>query len=828
MSVPSAFGLQWDEAEIDLAGWQGITALRFAASPPADAVAELIVALAKSADGLVPADLEVAAPDGTRLDGAVQPIAPGATELRIVFTDLGPRGTSRVRLVSGGADPLHPFFAEAGFDFYIDCPAGDCRAATELAAPAAQAEPAIDLATKDFDGFVKAAQNWALSTDPNWSEMTPASTEQMLVELLAHHADLLSLHQDRVAQEAFIDTARERLSLRRHAAFLGLALDEGASAAATVAVDVAPAAQGFLPAATRIVRREAGGRITGTFTTLAPQLLDGRWNAGLADPADRGVLRPAAWPGAPDAALPVGTTSLLLLDWQLDLMAGQRLALVQGRAAHLARLTRIEELEAPGWSDAPDDVPALAPRRVTLITWDLPTAVRFAPWEAPETRPFLVTANLVDVVHGTPRRAASRPDAASDAVPLALTRHDAVLATDPATGEVQLRALRTPETDVLVGADGRPDLSLSIDRESWSWQPDLWTSAGFDRHYTTEREEDGSVWLLFGDGRRGRAVPVTMAAGGGGEGAAGGGGPGIDAVVLRDDLTLAYRRGVAEDGNLGAFALNAAMPPLGDDAGAATEFAQLDIRAATNLLPAVGGRRAVSLDVARQLIPESIRNPARERCVTLDDYARAAEDVPGIAQAAAKPLGGLFNTIAVLCAPAEGDDLTPALQAAVFDHLDRLRMAGREHIVRPPDYVPLDIALLVCPRANAGAAAVRAALRAALAPGTAARPGFFHRSRLGFGAEVRLGDILAVAGRAAGVGAVRVLAFRPLFAAGGEAVRRVIRLAPTQIAQFAADEARPERGRLTIRIEGIDRPEPPGAFRVGGPAPEPVDLEVMP
>ena len=66
----------------------------------------------------------------------------------------------------------------------------------------------------------------------------PAATETMLRELLAHHGEMLSLHQDRVAQEAFVDTARERLSVRRHAALLGLALDDGASARAQVAVDL--------------------------------------------------------------------------------------------------------------------------------------------------------------------------------------------------------------------------------------------------------------------------------------------------------------------------------------------------------------------------------------------------------------------------------------------------------------------------------------------------------------------------------------------------------------------------------------------------------------
>jgi hypothetical protein len=156
----------------------------------------------------------------------------------------------------------------------------------------------------------------------------------------------------------------------------------------------------------------------------------------------------------------------------------------------------------------------------------------------------------------------------------------------------------------------------------------------------------------------------------------------------------------------------------------------------------------------------------------------------------------------------------------VHARLDGLRMAGREHRVAAPDYLPLDIALLICPAGGTGAAAARAAVKAALAPGSASAPGFFHRSRAGFGAAVRLADLLAAVHSAPGVGAAKALAFRPLFAPGSEPVRRAILPGPTQIVQFAADEARPERGRLTVRIEGIDKPEPPAAFLVGGPAPE--------
>ncbi|SEK59781.1 hypothetical protein SAMN04515665_103139 [Blastococcus sp. DSM 46786] len=812
MTGPRGFGLEWGEAEIDLAAWQGITALRFDPAPPPGLVAVLVVDLARPASGLTAADVAVDAPDGSALHALVDQVTDGDTSLRAGFPDRGPRGHSVVRLTSGGADPLHPFFDRATFDFHIDCPAGDCRAVAGAERTAPGPEPAVDLVTKDFDGFVRVAQDWALATDPNWSDLDPASTEQLLLELVAHHADLLSLHQDRVVQEAFVDTARQRSSVRRHAAFLGLPLDEGASASAVVALDVGAGRSGYLPAGTRVVRREDRGRVTATFVTAAPALLDARWNAGLADRADRGDLVPAAWPGAPDAVVPAGATSLLLLGWNSGLLAGQQVALVQGTDAHVGTLVGVEEFEAPGWTDEPTALPGTAIRQVTLLAWDAPTTVSFAPWADPG-RPLLVTANLVPATHGDPRRAVNRP--ADGSIPLGATRRDAVLATDVPTGQVQLRALRTPESGVLVEDGTRPALALAIGGEEWHWQPDLWTSAGFDPHYSTERDEDGSVWLLFGDGRRGRAVPVPP-------GTAPAAGLGFDPADPAGLIELAYRRGRAEDGNLGAFALNATLPPVGGDASAEAGYAALGVRAATNLLPAAGGRSAVPLETARQLVPESIRHPALERCVTPADYARAAEDVPGVAHAAARPLGGIFNTIVVLCAPAETDELGEDLRARVHGHLDRLRMAGREHVVRQPDYVPLDIAVLVCPAdRRTGPAELRAGIRAALAPGTAAAPGFFHRSRTGFGAEIQLADVLAACSDVPGAGPVRALFFAPLFDAGEVRVRRSIRLTPTEIAQFRADESRPEQGRLRVLVQGVDPVEAPDAFRIGGPVPEP-------
>ncbi|MGA0615027.1 hypothetical protein [Paracoccus sp. KR1-242] len=807
MTEPGAYGLEWGEAEIG-AGWQGIAALSFAEPPPPGYVAELWIMLAKAASGMVPEDVALASPDGSMISFERLPVSNGDGLIALRFPHQGPRGQTRVTLLSGGNDPLNPFFAEAEFDFFIACPAGDCHEPPPATAPAG-AQPAIDLATKDYTGFLAVLQEWALASDPNWAAVNPASTEMMLMELLAHHAELLSLHQDRVVQEAFIDTARERLSLRRHAALLGMALDEGASARAVVAVDLPAGRSGFLPAGTRFVREEELGRITATFLSEVPVFLDAAWNAGLTRDADRGTLRLAAWPGAPDAVLPPGTREILLWGWGANLIEGQRIALVQGRIAHVTHILGTAEISLAGWVQDPADAPHVALRELTRLVMADPLPQLIRPWSDPQGAPVLITVNLVEAIHGEPVTAANEEGAAME---LGAGRRDLVAATDLVTGALGIRALRTPQPQILCEDDGRPSIRLSVGAESWDWQPTLMNSAGFDRHFTTEAEEDGSVWLIFGDGTRGRALPLP---------------DGTTSRALAQQpahqrIRLDWRQGDAEAGNLGAFALGAARPPLSGDAGAAADFAALSPIAATNLLPASGGRHRVSAAQARAMIPESIRHPARERCVTAADYARAAEEVPGVARATARQLGGIFNTIMVLCAPGDGDRLDDATSAAVHAHLDRLRMSGREHVLGAPDYVALDIALLVCPHGQAGAAAIRRAVREALVPGSAARPGFFHPSRRGFGESILLPDLLAAVARLPEVGAVKAATFRPLLQAGAPEVAQVILLGATEIAQFMGDESRPELGRLSVRVLGTDAIPAGQGFVVDGPAPETV------
>ena len=77
--------------------------------------------------------------------------------------------------------------------------------------------PAATYAVKDYPGFLGLMLNRLRLTLPGWQEQSPADMGMMLVELLAYAADYLSYDQDAVATEAYLGTARRRISARRHA-----------------------------------------------------------------------------------------------------------------------------------------------------------------------------------------------------------------------------------------------------------------------------------------------------------------------------------------------------------------------------------------------------------------------------------------------------------------------------------------------------------------------------------------------------------------------------------------------------------------------------------
>jgi hypothetical protein len=132
---------------------------------------------------------------------------------------------------------LDPRYAAVPFTFKIDCPADiDCQPA-ECVVPS-RPEPDINYLAKDYATFRQLILDRAALLMPDWRERHVPDLGIALVELLAYTGDYLSYYQDAVATEQYLDTARLRISVRRHARLVDYAMHEGCNARAFIAIEV--------------------------------------------------------------------------------------------------------------------------------------------------------------------------------------------------------------------------------------------------------------------------------------------------------------------------------------------------------------------------------------------------------------------------------------------------------------------------------------------------------------------------------------------------------------------------------------------------------------
>ena len=142
-----------------------------------------------------------------------------------------------------GLKDVDPCYAQLDFSFKANCPS-DLDCAPACAAPELpDADRSVDYLAKDYAGFRQLLLDRLATTCPDWTERHVPDIGITLVELLAYAADYLSYYQDAVATEAYIGTARRRVSVRRHARLLDYRLSEGCNARAFVAIETASAQQ---------------------------------------------------------------------------------------------------------------------------------------------------------------------------------------------------------------------------------------------------------------------------------------------------------------------------------------------------------------------------------------------------------------------------------------------------------------------------------------------------------------------------------------------------------------------------------------------------------
>ncbi|MFJ7905598.1 putative baseplate assembly protein [Kitasatospora sp. NPDC096204] len=156
--------------------------------------------------------------------------------------------TSRYRLTVVEADAygrpgtrpypgFDPRYASTDFSFGADCPSPyDCRT-EESCPPSHRPAPVIDYTARDYESLRRLVLDRMSLTTPGWTERHLPDLGVTLVELLAYTADQLSYQQDAVATEAYLDTARRRVSVRRHVRLIDYAVHDGCNARAFVALE---------------------------------------------------------------------------------------------------------------------------------------------------------------------------------------------------------------------------------------------------------------------------------------------------------------------------------------------------------------------------------------------------------------------------------------------------------------------------------------------------------------------------------------------------------------------------------------------------------------
>jgi hypothetical protein len=724
-----------------------------------------------------------------------------------------------LRLVAnaGAAAPpagIDPALAQIEFSFKVDCPSElDCR--SELVCPPEPTTaPAIDYLARDYASFRRLLLDRLSALMPDWRERNPADLWVTIAEAVAFRGDEISYYQDAVATEAYLGTARQRVSVRRHTRLLDYTFHDGCNARCWVTFEASAAADGLTLAGcdpttglggTLLVTRTPG--LPTSIEADAAQMAVGAGAQAfeLLEPITvytaHNAMRFYTW-SDDECCLPRGATLAFLRDddtSRLRLRAGDVLVFeslantttgisadADRQQRHVLRLTRVDP-EAP-LNGGVRSVPPLRRDPVTdlpfvEIEWAEADALPFALCLSKRITGELHTdmagacgnVGLADHGYTAPRdeTLTALPGGRVPRYPL-----DGTLVA-PLTQQGRVRVPGS-DTTVLVDtgasassalqwalADVRPaiDLRSEGNRRRWTAQRDLLASDSEASEFVVETENDGHAVLRFGDGVNGRRPQAD------------------------DILQARLRTGNGAVGIIGAEAI-----------GHVVASGIANVR---NPIAATGGIDPQPLSQARLYAPQAFRR--QERAVTAADYGAVAEREPRVQRAVAtRRWTGSWSTMFITIDRRGSDTIDPAFEADLLGFIERYRLAGHDIEIDAPEFVGLDIALHVCTRRGYFAADVEGRLLAAFSAARlpSGQTGFFHPDRFTFGQPVYLSAVVAEAMRVPGVAYVTPTRFQRLGRnPAGEIALGQIAMARLEIARLDNDPNAPERGRIQFDVD---------------------------
>lgn len=759
-------------------------------------------------------------------------------------------------------ESFDPQLSQVEFSFWVEeLSEFDCQPA----APLPEAEiplPAIDYLAKDYSSFRQLMLDRLSETMPKWKQRNPSDIGIVLVELVAYTADYLSYYQDAVATEAYLGTARKRVSVRRHARLLDYLIHDGCNARAWVVIDFKPpvqpqtnqpALEGVTLLGPSIEKNRSGVKLLTRSTlpdgVLSIEKFQDVLNAGaqvfetLHDVTLYSWLNTLyfyTW-GDEHCCLPRGSTQATLADPMMGsstelaypdqslqklLKKGSVLVFEEVRGVtsgltidadrthrHVVRLTKVTMATDP-----------LNGTSIIKVRWDVEDALPFDLQVSnvnAQGKPIInisvVRGNVVLVDAGcTIPKPLSKADRQElEQLPEALWENTGWKQLKPRPrlkeGPLTQQGYVYNFQNQWVFFDDEKPASTAMKWELRDARPAI---AVWEDNPPTSMIDAGPRWetrrdLLISDRFERHFVVETEDDG--------------RAYLRFGDNTLgkqpeddahlyaSYRIGNGSSGNVGANTITNILILLEnlaeDQRQHLTTLQQKKVVTLYNPLPAQGGVDPEPIEQIRQYAPQAFRE--QRRAVTTADYADRAKHYPGVQNAiAARSWTGSWHNIVVTVDREAGRPLDADFTQKLLAFLEEFRLAGHTLEIKAPRFVALDIAMTVKVTPGYFQSAVKKALMAAFSKQTLenGQRGFFHPDHFSFGDPVYLSQVISQAITVAGVDSIYVTRFKR-WVDPEEQGRRALEIGQIafellEIARLDNDPSLPENGRIEFQMEG--------------------------
>lgn len=718
----------------------------------------------------------------------------GDDYMELVVAPVGDYSTYHLSLETADVPfkQIDPLFSELPFKFRPGCFSIECAPEWEPAAKP-KSNPLIDYLAKDYESFRHTMIAAMMQRVPDWQATSEADQDMVLLETLSAAADELSDYQDRVMNEAYLTSARQRVSLARHARLMDYHIHQGNQASTVLALELL-GAQAFVgplfPAGFKVwtgyETPDAQSRI---FITKQEACLHWLLNS----------MELYTWSGS-QPALAAGSTSA---DLKLA-QSGEDAAITVRDLIQNGLITRllIQEWKNPDTGQEAGRDPQKR-QIITLLAGTAGAEVVHDPvedewmvrvhWEEQDklVRPCCFTTqcpdgevdgvsafhgNLVDVFHGQLQTLKFK-------APDSILSGDDEAYFEPNDRWGALCRLKTYEplayTLTPLGNEVPPKSTLSVsvtsggNTEIWEENISLIHSRENDPHFIVETDELGQSRIRFGNGVNGQTLPG-------------------DAEVV-----CTFQVGRGTHGNIGADKL------VNFDSTGKPEFAA--IQKCWNPLDADNGRDPEPVAEIIRRVQEAYRQ-RQLRAVTEEDYVARAEELPEVSRATARYMWtGSWRTVRVSIDPKGTTTLEEETRGKIARHLEAVRLIGEDIEIRPPRYVPIIINVSLCVHPDYWAEDIRFLLEQEFSDGYTpdGRMGFFHPDAWAFGQKLYASQIVGRIQAVQGVDHVVLLEmWRWNEGTPGSPDSGIIEVQENEIILVKNDPDHMEKGKITFDVQG--------------------------